>query len=100
MVEIYEQSGSTATRSCRIEDGLAEDDGTGGGSLTARSAAGCNSWATTSSSRTSHRLRRGIDEGVANAVLIKLNQIGTLTETLDACALAHSAGYRTVISHR
>ena len=45
-------------------------------------------------------LQRGIDEGVANAILIKLNQIGTLTETLDAVALATSNAYGTVISHR
>ena len=46
------------------------------------------------------RLRRGIDSGIANAILIKLNQIGTLTETLDAIALAREAGYAAVISHR
>ena len=45
-------------------------------------------------------LRRGIDEGVANAILVKVNQIGTLTETLDVIALARDAGYATVISHR
>jgi enolase len=45
-------------------------------------------------------LRRGIEEGVANAILVKLNQIGTLTETLDTIDLARSAGYATVISHR
>jgi enolase len=45
-------------------------------------------------------LRQGIERGVANSVLIKLNQIGTLTETLDTIALAHDAGYRCVISHR
>ena len=45
-------------------------------------------------------LRRGIDEGVANAILVKVNQIGTLTETLDAIELAHAHGYATVISHR
>jgi enolase len=45
-------------------------------------------------------LRRGIREGVANAILIKVNQIGTLTETLEAIRTAHEAGYRTVISHR
>jgi enolase len=45
-------------------------------------------------------LRRGIDEGVANAILVKVNQIGTLTETLATIALARSAGYATVISHR
>jgi enolase 1/2/3 len=45
-------------------------------------------------------LRRGIEEGVANAILVKVNQIGTLTETLDVLELARSAGYATVISHR
>jgi enolase 1/2/3 len=46
------------------------------------------------------RLRRGVDEGVANAILVKVNQIGTLTETLEAIALARSSGYAVVISHR
>jgi enolase 1/2/3 len=45
-------------------------------------------------------LRRGIDEGVANAILVKVNQIGTLTESLDVIELARGAGYATVISHR
>jgi enolase len=45
-------------------------------------------------------LRRGIEEGVANAILVKVNQIGTLTETLDTIELAASSGYATVISHR
>jgi enolase len=45
-------------------------------------------------------LERGIREGVANAILVKLNQIGTLTETLDTVALANGASYGTVISHR
>jgi enolase len=46
------------------------------------------------------RLRRGVDEGVANAILVKVNQIGTLTETLGAIALARESGYAAVISHR
>ena len=46
------------------------------------------------------RLRRGIAEGVGNAILIKVNQIGTLTETLQAIGLAQSSGYAAVISHR
>ena len=46
------------------------------------------------------RLSRGINEGVANAILIKLNQIGTVTETIDAIVLARKAGYNSVISHR
>ena len=45
-------------------------------------------------------LRRGIAERVANAILVKVNQIGTLTETLDAVDLAHRNGYRAVVSHR
>ncbi|HYB38739.1 MAG TPA: phosphopyruvate hydratase [Mycobacterium sp.] len=46
------------------------------------------------------RIEEGIEKGVANALLVKVNQIGTLTETLDAVALAHHSGYRTVMSHR
>ncbi|MGO8768936.1 MAG: phosphopyruvate hydratase [Mycobacterium sp.] len=46
------------------------------------------------------RLEEGVEKGVANALLVKVNQIGTLTETLDAVALAHHSGYRTMISHR
>ncbi len=46
------------------------------------------------------RLARGIREGVGNSILIKVNQIGTLTETFDAVEMAHKAGYTSVISHR
>ena len=46
------------------------------------------------------RLNEGIAEGIANAILMKVNQIGTLTETLDAVDMAHRAGYRAVMSHR
>ena len=46
------------------------------------------------------RLARGIEEGIANSILIKVNQIGTLTETLEAIEMARSAGYLSVISHR
>ena len=46
------------------------------------------------------RLRRGIETGVANAILVKVNQIGTLTETLEAVRVAHEAGYAAVMSHR
>src|SRR5207342_791533 len=45
-------------------------------------------------------LKRGIDEKVANSILVKLNQIGTVTETLDAVAMARDAGYTSIISHR
>ena len=46
------------------------------------------------------RLKEGIDKGIANSILVKVNQIGTLTETLDAVAMAHSAAYTAVMSHR
>jgi enolase len=46
------------------------------------------------------RLSRGIREGIANAILIKLNQIGTVTETMDSIELARKAGYNSIISHR
>ena len=46
------------------------------------------------------RIQRGLDEGAANSVLIKVNQIGTLTETFDAVELAHRSNYSTVVSHR
>jgi enolase len=46
------------------------------------------------------RLERGIEAGVANAILVKVNQIGTLTETLEAVRVAHDAGYAAVMSHR
>ncbi len=46
------------------------------------------------------RLQQGIDDGIANSILIKVNQIGTLTETIDAVRLAQTSGYTTVMSHR
>jgi enolase len=83
-----------------IEDGAAEDDWGTWKSLTERlgnreQLVGDDLFVTSV-----ERLRRGIDEGVANAILVKINQIGTLTETLETIALARSAGYATVISHR
>ena len=83
-----------------IEDGLAEDDWSGWQELTQRlgktvQLVGDDLFVT---NRT--RLRQGIDSGAGNSILIKLNQIGTLTETLDTIALAREAGYTTVISHR
>ena len=83
-----------------IEDGMAEDDWAGWSGLNARlgdrvQLVGDDVFVTNI-----ERLQRGIDERAANAILIKLNQIGTLTETLDAIRLAQSAGFATVISHR
>ena len=83
-----------------IEDGMAEDDWAGWKLLTERlgdqvQLVGDDLFVTNPV-----RLARGIGEGVANSILIKVNQIGTLTETLDCITTAHRAGYTTVISHR
>ncbi len=83
-----------------IEDGMAEDDWEGWAMLTERlghriQLVGDDVFVTNPAI-----LRRGIEAGIANSILIKLNQIGTLTETLDTIALAHDAGYRAVVSHR
>jgi enolase len=83
-----------------IEDGMAEDDWDGWAALTAAiggkvQVVGDDVFVTNSA-----RLRQGIERGVANAILVKVNQIGTLTETLEAVEIAHKAGYRAVMSHR
>jgi enolase len=83
-----------------LEDGMAEDDWDGWKLLTERigdrvQLVGDDLFVTNT-----ERLGKGIDMGVANSILIKLNQIGTLTETLEAIQMAHRAGYTTVISHR
>ena len=83
-----------------IEDPLHEDDWEGWAKLTAEigdkvQLVGDDLFVTNP-----ERLRRGIDEDVANALLVKVNQIGTLTETFDAVALAHNSGYKSMMSHR
>ena len=83
-----------------IEDGLAEDDWSGWCALTEAlgdriQLVGDDLFVTSAA-----RLERGIEVGAANAILIKLNQIGTVTETLEAIRVAREAGYRAVISHR
>jgi enolase len=83
-----------------IEDGLDENDWEGWKALTDRighkvQLVGDDLFVTNT-----ERLSRGISSGVANSILIKLNQIGTLTETLDTIEMAHKAGFTTVISHR
>jgi enolase len=83
-----------------IEDGCAEDDWEGWKHLTATlgnriQIVGDDLFVTSA-----ERLRRGIDEHAANAILIKVNQIGTLSETLETIELAHKAGFRCVMSHR
>jgi enolase len=83
-----------------IEDPLSEDDWDGWVALTALigdkvQVVGDDLFVTNP-----ERLEEGIEKGAANALLVKVNQIGTLTETLDAVALAHTSGYRTMMSHR
>jgi enolase len=84
-----------------IEDGMDEEDWDGWKLLTEKLAAhgtqlvGDDLFVTNP-----ERLRRGIELGVGNSILVKVNQIGTLSETLDAIRIAHDAGYTTVISHR
>jgi enolase len=88
-----------------IEDGMAEDDWSGWKALTESVGAksskkkiqlvGDDLFVTNTT-----RLSRGIKEGIANAILIKLNQIGTVTETIDAIEMARKAGYNSIISHR
>ena len=84
-----------------IEDGMAEDDWDGWVHADPRARGQRSSWsATMSSSPTPTRLREGIEQRVANALLVKVNQIGTLTETLEAVEIAQRAGYGAVMSHR
>ncbi len=83
-----------------IEDGLAEDDWEGWQMLTKRLGKKVQLVGDDLFVTNSQRLRQGIESGVGNSILIKLNQIGTLTETLETIALARKAGYTTVISHR
>ena len=83
-----------------IEDGLAEDDWSTWRALTERLGGRLQLVGDDIFVTNPERLRRGIMENVANAILIKVNQIGTLTETLDAMALAREAGYACVMSHR
>jgi enolase len=85
---------------CSIEDGLAEDDWEGWKMLSQRlgdkvQLVGDDLFVTNTK-----RLKRGIDERIANSILIKVNQIGTLTETIEAIQLAHRNGYTSIASHR
>jgi len=83
-----------------IEDGLAEDDWDGWRALTEELGGRLQLVGDDIFVTNVDRLRQGIDGRVANSILIKVNQIGTLTETLDAIALAREAGYTAVVSHR
>jgi enolase len=85
---------------CSIEDGLAEDDWDGWADLTERLGDRIDLVGDDLFVTQRHRIERGLSTGVANAVLVKLNQVGTLTETLEAVETAHRNSYRTMISHR
>jgi enolase len=83
-----------------IEDGCAEDDWDTWKALTDRLGKKTQLVGDDLFVTNPERLKRGIDQGIANSILIKVNQIGTLTETLDAIRMAHKAGYTSIISHR
>ena len=83
-----------------IEDGCAEDDWAGWKLLTERLGGKVQLVGDDLFVTNVERLRRGIETGTANAILVKVNQIGTLSETLETCELAHKSGYKVVMSHR
>ena len=83
-----------------IEDGMAEDDWAGWKLLTERLGKKVQLVGDDLFVTNTKILKRGIDEGIANSILIKVNQIGTLTETLEAIAMADAAGFSAVVSHR
>jgi enolase len=99
MIELYE--GLAAKYPVvSIEDGLAEEDWRGWAALTRELGSKVQLVGDDLFVTNVERLQRGLDEGVANAILLKVNQIGTLTETLDTIELARSRGYACVMSHR
>jgi enolase len=83
-----------------IEDGMSEDDWEGWAALTTEIGNRCQLVGDDLFVTNTKRLAKGIADGVANSILVKVNQIGTLTETLDAVAMAQRANYTAVISHR
>jgi enolase len=99
MVELY-RSWLDEYPIVSIEDGLAEDDWDGWAKLTSAIGERCQLVGDDLFVTNTERLARGIENGVANAILIKVNQIGTLSETLEAIEMARAAGYLSVISHR
>jgi enolase len=99
MVSLYEEW-TRAYPIISIEDGLAESDWDGWKALTQALGSRIQLVGDDVFVTNPEILRRGIAEGIGNALLVKLNQIGTVTETLDAVAMARDAAYRSVISHR
>ena len=99
MIELYEGLAARYPL-VSVEDGLAEDDWRGWEELTRELGSRLQLVGDDLFVTNVERLQRGLDEGVANAILLKVNQIGTLTETLDTIELARSHGYGCVMSHR
>ncbi len=99
MVEFYEKMVKNFPV-ISIEDGLAEDDWDGWKLMTERLGSTIQIVGDDLFVTNTERLKRGIDGGIANSILIKVNQIGTLTETIQAIEMARRAGYTSVISHR
>src|SRR6188508_1022006 len=85
---------------CSIEDGMAEDDWAGWKMLTEAVGGKCQLVGDDLFVTNVTRLERGINESIANALLVKVNQIGTLTETINAVSMAQHNGYNTIMSHR
>jgi enolase len=83
-----------------IEDGMSEDDWAGWKALTQAIGARCQLVGDDLFVTNTERLSQGIERGIANSILVKVNQIGSLSETLDAVSMAQNAGYTAVISHR
>ena len=99
MIDLYEELVNTYPL-VSIEDGLREDDWEGFRKLTERLGSKVQLVGDDLFVTNPKRIRQGIEEKVANAVLVKVNQIGTVTEAMEAIELAHKIGYRTIISHR
>ena len=85
---------------CSIEDGCGEDDWDGWKQMTQAIGENVQLVGDDLFVTNTERLKRGIDEGIANSILIKVNQIGTLTETIEAIQMAHLAGFSSIASHR
>ena len=99
VVELYESYRQTFPL-ISIEDGMSEDDWAGWKLLTDRLGAECQLVGDDLFVTNPQRLQRGLDSGIANSMLVKVNQIGSLSETIAAMRLATGAGYRNVMSHR
>jgi enolase len=99
MVDFYEKMVNSYPI-ISIEDGLAEDDWDGWKLMTQRMGEKIQIVGDDLFVTNTERLKRGIDNGIANSILIKVNQIGTLTETIRAIEMAKRAGYTAVVSHR